>query len=249
MDVTLLTLAASSTALVKAALSALESIKTKEAEKRITVQMDGRSVELEANAELVALLQKSVEQSSASTLADNPIALSRAAAGGELSYVRQGLSSEATAVVARVALAISAEDVIASARRRIDLVFRLNLGIAIALTVVLLGGIAGSLISSLVLGKSSWAAAFGGISAADILGIYAFKPLRVINRALVSSQRLDAVHLRLKEQLDSCRQLDTMEERIKCQTKTWEAIEKQLAALTEPEDHARTGRGNGRRAG
>jgi hypothetical protein len=245
MDMTLISLAASSASVVAKALPALLEAVNKKKQPKITVEVDGRPTQIDATPELVELLRMSLHESVAVQAADNPIALSRAAA---VDAVFKAPSS-ATTTVGGAALGISADEVVASARRRIELVFRINLGIAIALAVIFIGGIAGALVSSLVLGKSTWAVAFGGLSTVDLLGVYAFKPLKVINRALVSSQRLDAVHLRLREQLDGCRQLGTMEERMKCQTQIWEAIETQLASLAETDETAPARTSRRRRAG
>jgi hypothetical protein len=74
-------------------------------------------------------------------------------------------------------------------------VFKMNLGVAIILAIILLMGIGGAVFSAVFLQRSIWAVTFGGVAAADMIGLYVFKPLTAINSAIVSSQRLDAVHL------------------------------------------------------
>ena len=136
--------------------------------------------------------------------------------------------------VGSIALAFSPESVFGEARRRIRLVFRLNLGITVALALILLGGISGSVILGGLLEQSKWALIFGGVSVADLLGVYAFKPLKAIYEALFATQRLDTVHLRLYEQLRSCTEHENLSERINCQTQVWEAIQRELTAISSP---------------
>ena len=131
----------------------------------------------------------------------------------------------------RAAFSISPEAVIRDARRRIDLVFRFNLSVAIALAVVLIGGIAAAVVMGVVFRQPSWSLIFAGVSAADIIGIYVYKPLDAVNAAIVATQRLDAINLRLREQLNLCLQYTELRDRIECQTKLWEAVQDELAAL------------------
>ena len=135
--------------------------------------------------------------------------------------------------IGAIALSISSESVFRSARRRIDLVFRINLALAITLAVILIGGIAGAIVSALVFGNSSWAIVFGGVSVADIIGVLAFKPLKEINRALIATQRLDILHLSLQKRLELCDQHKTLEGRFRCQTEVWEAIQAELASQAQ----------------
>lgn len=135
------------------------------------------------------------------------------------------------AKVGSLALAISPEQLFRDARRRIELVFRLNFGVALALAVILLAGIVGAIVSAVFLRQNIWVLAFGGITVADLIGVYAFKPLKAINGSLVATQRLDGIHLRLHKQLPECDQLETPAERIKCQTEVWKSIEAEFATL------------------
>ncbi len=132
--------------------------------------------------------------------------------------------------IGAIALSISSESVLFSARRRIELVFRINLALAIALAVIFMGGIAGAIVSALAFGNSSWILVFGGVSAADILGVLAFKPLKEIHKALIATQRLDILHLSLQKQLELCDQHKDLEDRFRCQTKVWEAIQAELVS-------------------
>ena len=128
-------------------------------------------------------------------------------------------------------LAVSPQAVFQDSRKRISLVFRINLAVSIALAVILLAGIGGAVFSALFLRNAVWSLVFGGISAADVIGAYIFKPLSAINAALVTATRLDALQLRLSQQLTQCAQHKNLEERILCQTKVWEAIQRELAII------------------
>jgi hypothetical protein len=96
--------------------------------------------------------------------------------------------------------------------------FQLNLGFAIILGIILLAGIAGSLFFALVRGKPSWATAFGGISSADLIGLYVFKPLIALIPPLASATRLNNMQLRLKNQLEQCSKYSNVEDKLRCQT-------------------------------
>ena len=109
-------------------------------------------------------------------------------------------------------LAISPQAVFSDARKRIGLVFKLNLGVSILLATILLGGIGGAVFSALFFKSAIWALVFGGISATDVIGVYAFKPLSAINDALDGTTRLDTLQLRLSEQLSQCAQYPNLED-------------------------------------
>jgi hypothetical protein len=161
----------------------------------------------------------------------NILELSRQATQAESGNKSLATILEPRSEIVGLALALDPDSVFRDARKRTGLVFQLNLGFAIILGIILLAGIAGSLYSALVLGKPSWATAFGGVSAADLIGLYAFKPLVAMNSALVSATRLDNMQLRLKTQLDQCGKYSDVKDRFHCQTAVWEAIQKELASL------------------
>jgi hypothetical protein len=133
--------------------------------------------------------------------------------------------------VAALALAVHPEAVFTDARRRINIVFKFNLAVSIALAIILLGGIGGAVFSALFLKNSIWAIVFGGISAADAVGVYVYKPLTTINEALVGTTRLDTIQLRLNQQLVQCSEYTNLQDRINCQTNVWDAIQRELSAL------------------
>jgi hypothetical protein len=227
-----LTLAVMSSSTAKILQQALKEWLTSGRKNRVQVKSTGGSYDIDLNQASPELLDKIQELlSTQSQTSPNILELSRQAA-----YVESGNKVVAKAVtpqseIVGLALALDPESVFRDARKRTGLVFQLNLGFAIILGIILLAGIAGSLYSALVLGKPSWATAFGGISAADLIGLYAFKPLVVINSALVSATRLDNMQLRLQTQLDQCSKYSNVDERLRCQTAIWEVIQKELASL------------------
>jgi|SRR5215469_1953402 len=156
---------------------------------------------------------------------------------GILTLSRKASGSETSAFstpteIGALALALSPESVFVDARNRIGLVFRLNLGIAITLAVILLAGIAGGVYSAVFLQNRVWSSVFGGVSIADLIGVYVFKPLAAINAALVSTIRLDNLQLGLQQQLANCTQLTDAQQRIECQSSVWEKIQIELATLS-----------------
>ena len=125
----------------------------------------------------------------------------------------------------------SSSEFYAGARRRIALAFRLSVGLALALAIILFGGIAATIVSGLA-GHAAWSATFGGVSVASLLGVYAYKPLAAISEATVASQRLEIIHAQLANQLKACTEQLDLDKRIRCQTAVWNAIQKEMAAMS-----------------
>jgi hypothetical protein len=125
----------------------------------------------------------------------------------------------------------SSSEFYTAARSRITLAFRLSVGLALALAVILFGGIAATIVSGLM-GHAAWSAAFGGVSVASLLGAIAYKPLTAISEAAVASQRLEIIHARLANQLMVCTEQPDIEKRIRCQTAVWNAIQKEISAMS-----------------
>lgn len=205
-------------------------------EQPLRLHLNGNDVEIqnphEVSPELVDSLRVLAEGPRQPS--GDPLALSRQAVAKVSAEELKRRRSEVTpsAEVGGALLAMSADAVFRDARRRIDLVFKLNLGVAIVLAVILVGGIGGAVVSAVFLGKTVWAVVFGGISAGDLIGAYALKPLTAINSAIIATQRLEAVHLRMSQQLRACGAHENLDERIRCQTVVWEAIQKDLATLS-----------------
>ena len=132
---------------------------------------------------------------------------------------------------AAITLAVTKQAVFQDARRRVELVFKVNLAIAIVLAIILLAGIGGAIFAAFFQ-QNAWATAFGGIAVADLIGVYVFKPLDAINSAMVASQRLDALSLRMHDQLKACDEYTSIKERIECQSAIWEKIQQELSSLS-----------------
>ena len=205
----------------------------------IQVTLRGQMLEVQADKadELLSLLEQEI--ASAKEVPASTLELSRQAAKQHTptGWLEENISigstdgSEDRSRPKSAAFGIDPSAVLADARRRIDLVFKINLAIAIALAVILIGGLTACVFSAVVLDKGTWALVFGGISAADLLGVYMFKPLDAVNSAVVATQRLDTIHLRLREQLSACLQHKNITDRIACQTSVWDAIQSELASL------------------
>jgi len=219
------TAAAASAKLIYPAL--LDAVQRKQ---KVTIDVGDIKVEFDPDraaefAELITRLADEVPKQPA-----NVLELSREAADPSAKSSSPEDINKRTAV-GTLALATSPDALFRDARRRIAMVFRLNFGVALVLATILLMGIAGAIISAVFLRQNTWALAFGGVTVADLLGVYVFKPLKVINASLVATQRLDSIHLRLHKQLPECDQLETPKERLQCQTELWKSIESELASL------------------
>ncbi|MEU7911391.1 hypothetical protein [Microbispora bryophytorum] len=115
-------------------------------------------------------------------------------------------------------------------RQRLDRVFKVNLTLAIVLFVVLIGGVSAA-ISTAIIGSATWAAAFGGVSVADLLGIYLLKPIQEIRKTNIMSQRLEMIVLQVHERLEACAGQEDWEKRYACQKAVFESIRADFKAL------------------
>jgi hypothetical protein len=228
-------LSSSVAAMAKQIYPALREYLEKRKQEQLTLKVGEREIEIsgskEVPPEIIEALRKYVESPEESS--GDPFTLSRKAVlklSPEETEQRL-IDSAPPPEVGATLLAISPDAVFRDARKRIDLVFKLNLGLAIVLAAVLLGGIAGAVISAVFFEKTIWALAFGGISVGDVIGAYALKPLTAINAAVIATQRLETIHLRLSEQLKLCAEHANLDDRIRCQTTVWETIQKDLSTL------------------
>jgi hypothetical protein len=230
-----LILAAMSGSTVKIVQQALKEWLTSGRKQRVqpeSTASNGGGYQIDLNQASPELLNKIQELLATQKPATpNILELSRTAANARSTEQNAAPALTPPSEIVGLALALDPDSVFRDARKRTGLVFQLNLGFAIILGIILLAGIAGSLYAALVLGKPSWATAFGGVSAADLIGLYAFKPLIAINSALISATRLDNMQLRLKTQLEQCSKYSSVDDRLRCQTAVWEAIQKELASL------------------
>ena len=181
-------------------------------------------------AEGVPTTTASLAQLSPAAVTDGVLALSRAAAADGAGAATASKSNQA---ITRAGVALDADAVFRDARERIDQVFRLNVVLLLTLAVLLLAGIGGAIYAAVFLRQNSWALIFGGVAAADLIGVYVFKPITAINRALVSTQQLDLLYLRLREGLKGCDEVQDVGEKLACRDALWDKIWEDLAALNE----------------
>ena len=160
---------------------------------------------------------------------DGPLALSRAAVDEEKG---SALNSPAGQVITRAGLALDADAVFADARRRIENVFRLNVALLAALALILLIGIGGAIYSGLFLHSNVWPLVFGGVTVVDLAGVYVLKPVAAINRALLATQQIDLLYLRLREGLKDCESLPDPKAFIECRNAVWDRVWADLSALS-----------------
>ncbi|MDQ3812649.1 MAG: hypothetical protein M3347_01705 [Armatimonadota bacterium] len=233
MGVELLVTSSLAAAAVKVVKELVDQVKSsKETQKSIRVEINGKIIDLPlgagGNQELIDVL-KAIELTPQAN--DGPLTLSKKATEEPKPTDIIQAESASSAEIGGAALAISSDSVFRDARRRINLVFMFNLGLSIVLAVILLAGVAGAVASAVFLKQNTWAAIFGGVSAADLLGLYIFKPLVAVNSAIVAAQRMDLLHLRMYEQLKTCQGHEVLAERIACQTVVWKEIQEELSKL------------------
>jgi hypothetical protein len=167
---------------------------------------------------------------SATEIVDGPLALSRALIDDDPG---SPVETRANQDLTRAAVALDSDAVFSDARRRIERVFQLNVILLLILAVLLLVGIGGAIYAALFLDRNSWALIFGGVAVADIIGIYVFKPITAINRALVATQQLDLLYLRLREGMKGCEELSDVNEKIACRDAVWDRIWADLSSLNQ----------------
>lgn len=76
------------------------------------------------------------------------------------------------------------------ARRRVAMVFRANMVLSLTAAATLIGTTAATVVFSL-LGRTTWAAALGGVALLDLIGAAVYKPLEQMSRALDKAQKID----------------------------------------------------------
>ncbi|KJK12716.1 hypothetical protein UB45_04975 [Terrabacter sp. 28] len=139
---------------------------------------------------------------------------------------------EATDNAAQLALALSPDRVFQDARARLSLVFRFNFAVCFAVSVILLGALAAAIVLALQ-GKTTLAIVFGGLSLGDILFAAAYQPLDRVNKAMVSTQRLDIIHLSTRERLSQSAEILDPAERLAETNRIWQDIKNDLTALAD----------------
>ena len=134
------------------------------------------------------------------------------------------------------AFALSPDAVFNEARARLRLFFRINVGVCLAVSTVLVGALAAALVLALV-GRTALAGVFGALSLGDIVFAAAYGPLKRIEAALVATQRLDIIHLSTRERLSAAQELTDPSARVRETERIWEDIKNDLAALSADSDH------------
>jgi hypothetical protein len=201
-------------------------------EQEITLEVAGHEIHISAE-QMTPELQAVLASAETHDAPDNPVELAREASA-RVEQEPTEVASEEARLIAAVALAISPESVFQDARRRANAVYRFHLVTTIALAGILIGAVICAVVFSVVSREPIWLLVFGGVSAADVLGLYLYKPLTVMRDALVATQRIDTAYLRLQQQLDACSQYTDLTERISCQTAVWDKVTGELTSLAAP---------------
>jgi hypothetical protein len=137
---------------------------------------------------------------------------------------------QAKSDIASAALAFDPDGLFRTARARIDLTFRLRLGMIVVLAMILAVSLAGALAGAIT-GNLPIAAGAGGIAVVDAILAVVFKPIRELHKAIVATQRIDLIHLQARQLLGECQQHKGLRLRIDCQQKVWATINKQMERL------------------
>ena len=163
--------------------------------------------------------------------------VSRGVSSDFLSTVREAVSTARAGKLAApsVAVALSSEqdEVFQSARRRTAVYFALNLAVAIATSLLFLGGAAGAIVTAVSSGVNIWTAVFGGTSVVGAFGLFIGRPVQMTYAALLATTRLDWLQLISRQRMQDCGSLPTLTEQIKCRSKLWDQIRAELASLDE----------------
>ncbi len=130
-------------------------------------------------------------------------------------------------------LALSPDAVFRETRTRLRLFFRINVGVCLAVSTILIGALAASIILALM-GETTLAAVFGALTLGDILFAAVYGPLNRIETALLATQRLDIIHLSTRERLQAARELSDPAARARETERIWDDIKNDLAALSAP---------------
>ena len=117
--------------------------------------------------------------------------------------------------------------------RRTAVYFALNLAVAIATSLLFLGGAAGAIVTAVSSGVNIWTAVFGGTSVVGAFGLFIGRPVQMTYAALLATTRLDWLQLISRQRMQDCGSLPTLTEQIKCRSKLWDQIRAELASLDE----------------
>lgn len=116
------------------------------------------------------------------------------------------------------------------ARRRTALVFRLNVALSIAIAVILAVAITAGIILGF-LGYRAGSVASGTFALLDLIGAAVYRPLGQINRAYITSQRVDILILSARERLQSADSIHGASKRESAAKVLWASILDELSGL------------------
>jgi hypothetical protein len=221
-------------ALSRSAIETVGSWLTRRGDRSVKLELDGDHIDLtvaseKEKQELIRRWLEKQESSGTGGIDKQEVEVDKNQAPGLRSPGVGKAFEPVTSEVGGAALTWSAE-FFDKARSRIALVFRLNIILSVTLAAILLAAIAAAVVTGLQ-GKNTWALIFGGVSVVDIAGVFVLRPLSAITGAVIASQRLEVIHMRLLHQLQSCAAHSDLDKRLKCQTNVWNTIQRELTAM------------------
>jgi hypothetical protein len=92
-------------------------------------------------------------------------------------------------------------------------------------------GTAGAVLTAILGQANTWSLVFGGITAADLIAVLYWKPLRAIEVVVTSTIKLDLLQLRYAQQLAECATRKKLKDRFECNKEAWESVRADLNAM------------------
>jgi hypothetical protein len=139
--------------------------------------------------------------------------------------------SPAPAPLAAAAFLNGFGGVMKETERRIRVGFWSNVSIIVAMTAILLIGIAGAVGSVLIYGMNIWSVILGGLSLADVLAFLTVKPHYMLNVALIASTKLGTVQLKYAHAFNLCNEYKSIKSRFACNEKIYKEFSDELDAI------------------
>lgn len=93
---------------------------------------------------------------------------------------------------------LEADRIFRDARRRVALVFWINIVLACTIALVLVSAISAGIVFGF-LGHDVWSTALGGVALLDLIGAAVYRPLSQVNNALIRSEQIDIVMLSARQ--------------------------------------------------
>jgi hypothetical protein len=122
------------------------------------------------------------------------------------------------------------EAVFLDARRRVAMVFRMNIVLSLTAAVTLIGATVAAIVFGF-LGQDMWATALGGVALLDLVGAAVYRPLDQMNRALREIQRIDMTMLCTRERLRAVEDVADIDDRAAAMRLAWTEIIADLKEL------------------